>query len=450
VAVPLVLAEQWMTGMTGTEFLARVKDVMPTARRGLLISWFDRSASRPILEASALGRMEFYLLKPTWSPDEHFHRVITESLEEWWRERGERFEVVTVIGEEPSVRIHEIRDMLARNSIPFGFYRSDSEEGRQVLGRLGVGQPAGPVVALNNGMVLVNPGNAEVAEALGADVRPSRQAYDVVIVGARPAGLAAAVYAASEGLATALLEREAFGGQAGTSSRIRNHLGFPRGVSGAELAWRAYEQAWVFGTHFVYGNPATSLAAEENLHLVTLQDGSQLRSCAVIVATGVSYRRLGIAALESLVGAGVFYGASTIEAQAVAGKPAFVVGGGNSGGQAALHLSKYAEQGTILVRLQSLVASMSHAGAEPRAQPDGRRGEQLHAGHGRVERWLVARVSDRVEYLPDGRCDADMTGDVSHCSTVLVPAAPWVRTVCGPVVTASCRAGPRPPDSARK
>src|SRR5690242_4662803 len=359
VAVPLVLADLWMPGMTGAEFLARVKDIVPTTRRGLLTSWGDRSTFGPTLEALALGQMEFYIFRPAWSPDEQFHRTITESLKEWWRERGGRFEAVTVIGEEPSARIHEIRDVLARNNVPFGFYRSDSAEGRQALARLGVDRPAGPVVALFNGIVLVDPGNVEVAEALGTDVRPAGQAYDVTIVGAGPAGLAAAVYAASEGLATALLEREAFGGQAGTSSRIRNYLGFPDGVSGGELAQRAYEQAWAFGTHLVYGNPATSLAKDQDLLVVGLEDGSQARARAVVIATGVSYRRLGIPELEALAGAGVFYGAGTIEAQAVAGKPAFVVGGGNSAGQAALHLSKYAQQVTILVRSQSLAASMS-------------------------------------------------------------------------------------------
>jgi len=362
--VALILADQWMPGGTGTELLARARELHPTARRGLLTSWGDTSTSVPILEAMALGQIEFYLSKPAWSPDEQFHQVITEALKEWWRQHGAaRLEAVTVIGEDPSARAHEIRDILARNNVPFGFIRRNSAEGRAALRRLGVRRATGPVVALYTGAVLVDPSNVEVAAALGQTVRPTvlpvGAAYDVAIVGAGPAGLAAAVYSASEGLSTMLLEREAFGGQAGTSSLIRNYLGFPHGISGTELAWRAYQQAWNFGAHLIYGNPAIALAEDGAARVLTLQDGSQVRSRAVVIATGVSYRRLDAPGLESLAGAGVFYGAATTEAQAMAGKPVFVVGGGNSAGQAALHLAKYARQVTILVRSHTLAASMS-------------------------------------------------------------------------------------------
>ena len=346
-AVPLVLADQWMPATTGVELLARVRELHPTTRRGLLFAWGDHSSARPILQAAELGQIEFFLPKPASSPDEQFHLAVTESLEEWWRQQGGMFEVVTVIGEELQARSHEIRDLLTRSRLPFRFHANESPEGRAALERLGVRGDQGLVVAISSGVVLMDPTNAELGGALGLDVRPSEHNYDVVIVGAGPAGLASAVYGASEGLRTAVLEPVAFGGQAGTSSLIRNYPGFPRGVSGAELAWRTYQQAWLFGTHFIYGNPARSLTHDGGWHVVVLEDGSQLRSRVVIIATGVSYRRLDIPGLERLIGAGAYYGAATVQAQAVVGRHAFVVGGGNSAGQAALHLSRYAKQVSI-------------------------------------------------------------------------------------------------------
>jgi thioredoxin reductase (NADPH) len=248
--VPLVLADQWMAGTTGVQFLARARELFPTARRALLVSWGDQSGPA-VAAAAALGQIDLHLTKPVWSPDEQFHQTITESLAEWWRQHGGQFPVVTVIGLEQATRVHEMRDLAARNSVAFAFHSAESQQGRAVLQRLGLDASAGPVLALYNGVVLADATNAEVVEAIGMDrglrVRPAETTYDVVIVGAGPAGLAAAVYGASEGLRTALLEREAFGGQAGTSSLIKNYLGLPHGISGAELAWRAFEQAFMCG-----------------------------------------------------------------------------------------------------------------------------------------------------------------------------------------------------------
>ena len=216
-----------------------------------------------------------------------------------------------------------------------------------------------PAVILFDGQVLADPSNAEVAEALGVRTAPAGGRYDVAVIGAGPAGLAASVYGASEGLATVVLEPEAIGGQAGTSSLIRNYLGFPMGVSGADLAVRAYTQAWNFGAEYVYGNPAAGLRPEGSELVVTLADRHEIRTRAMVVAPGMAYRRLGIPALDALTGAGVFYGAAASEAQAMKGSEVFVVGGANSAGQAAVHLARYAARVTVLLRGHSLTESMS-------------------------------------------------------------------------------------------
>jgi len=357
--VALVLADQWMPTMTGVAFLTRAHRLHPTAQRALLIDWGDRSTAEPILQAATFGQIDDWVDKPSQPGDERFHQAISGFLYEWARLHRPRFQAVRVVGDRWSARSHELRDLLSRNSIPSGFYPVDSEEGQTLLGSVDATREQLPVVVLFDGRVLANPSNAALAEALGVRTRPAATTYDVTVIGAGPAGLAAAVYGASEGLQTVILEHEAIGGQAGTSSKIRNYLGFPRGVSGAELAQRAYEQAWMLRADFVYGQRAVGLRAAGPDRMASLSDGSEVASRAVILATGVSYRRLGVTGLEALIGAGVFYGAAASEAQAMKGQEVYVVGGANSAGQAAVHLARYATHVTMLIRGSSLAATMS-------------------------------------------------------------------------------------------
>ncbi|HUA31294.1 MAG TPA: FAD-dependent oxidoreductase [Streptosporangiaceae bacterium] len=357
-SVALVLAGYRMAGTTGIELLGRVRDFHRTAKRVLLVDWGERTPA-PIVQAIGLGRIDAYVVRPTTVPDEPFHRAVTELLEELARSRPPGFQVVRVVGESWSARSHELRDLLSRNVVPSGFYPADSDQGRALLDQAGAGTATLPVIILFNGRVLENPSNVEVAEALGIQTRAGPGLYDVAVIGAGPAGLAAAVYGASEGLSTVVLEPEAIGGQAGTSSRIRNYLGFPNGVSGEDLAVRAYTQAWNFGAEYVYGSAATGLRADGEARVVAVAGGSEVRSRAVVIAAGMSYRRLGIPALEALAGVGVFYGAATAEAKAMKDQEVFVVGGANSAGQAAVHLAGYAARVTMLVRGRSLADSMS-------------------------------------------------------------------------------------------
>jgi thioredoxin reductase (NADPH) len=357
--VSLVLADQWLSGASGTELLARVRQLHPGARRVLLITWGDQARVEPMLQATILGDIDAYVVKPGPPPDERFHRFITEQLDEWGRSNLPGLEVVRVVGEEWSARSHELRELLGRNGVPFGFYSADSPDGQRLVGESWAAQNDLPAVVLYDGRVLADPSNSQVGEAIGVQTKPGAGRYDVTVIGAGPAGLAAAVYSASEGLSTVILEPEAIGGQAGTSSLIRNYLGFPTGVSGGDLAVRAYTQAWNFGAEYVYGSSATGLRAAGSQLTVTLAGGSEVCSRAVIVATGMAYRRLAIPALDALTGAGVFYGAAATEARAMKDREVFVVGGANSAGQAAVHLARYAAQVTVLVRGQSLADTMS-------------------------------------------------------------------------------------------
>jgi thioredoxin reductase (NADPH) len=355
--VALVLADQWMPGLTGVEFLDRVRELHPQAQRAVLITWGDQ-ATAPVLPVAVLRQID-WVTKPFRPGDEHFHSAIGQFLHRWALPHRPRFVSARLVGERWSARSHELRDLLSRNGVPFDFLDVASPQGRAALREAGAAAARAPVVVLFDGRVLEDPSGRQIAEALGVRTRPDPRAYDVTVVGAGPAGLAAAVYGASEGLRTAVLETEAIGGQAGTSSMIRNYLGFPRGISGAELAQRAQEQAWLLGAEFIYGPRAVGLRSEGAQRLVSLSDGGSITSRAVVLATGVAYRRLGVPALDSLVGAGVFYGAAAPEAQGMSGEDVHVVGGANSAGQAALHLARYARHVTLLVRGSSLAATMS-------------------------------------------------------------------------------------------
>ncbi|HET6715048.1 MAG TPA: FAD-dependent oxidoreductase [Actinomycetota bacterium] len=341
------------------DVLAESRARFQLAKRCLTLNWGDRSATDVLLRGAAMGDIDYWAARPWSARDESFHRAISEFLADWSRANRPPYEVVRLIGTHWDPATSAMRDLLTRNSIPFGSYEAGSADADAILAGSGLDDARLPVVVLHDGRALVQPTGAEVGAAFGLATSAPRGLFDVTIVGAGPAGLAAAVYAASEGLRVAVVERQAIGGQAGTSSLIRNYLGFPRGVSGAELAQRAYEQAWLFGAEFVYGLDAVDLVIDGDRRAVVLADGSKIETRTVIIASGVSYRMLDDPELMRFQGAGVYYGAATSEAPGLAGDDVAVVGGGNSAGQAALYLASHVRRVTVLVRGSSLAESMS-------------------------------------------------------------------------------------------
>ena len=347
----------------GLDVLRTLHHAHPAALAVAVVRWGNFDTARPIFEALTLGQLDRWLYAPEVEGDAEFHRYVTEILEEWSTRQGGGFEAVRLIGNRWEERAQHLRDSFTRNRIPLGFYDADSDVGQSLLEDMHLESPTLPVVELRfrpERPVLQAPDDMQIADAFGLFEKPDPTAvYDVVVVGAGPAGLGASVYAASEGLSTLVLEHEAVGGQAGTSSLIRNYAGFPTGISGNRLAFSTWQQAWTFGSTFHFMRSASRLGTDGSLHRLDLNDGSSLRSRAVVIATGAAWRRVGVPALEALSGKGVFYGAAVTEAPAMRGRHVFVVGGGNSAGQAAVYLSRYADRVTVLIRRADLTATMS-------------------------------------------------------------------------------------------
>ena len=357
--VALVVTARRMEGLDGLALLLRAHELHPAAKRVLLEHRGEWTSGEPVVRAMTLGQADYVLFWP-WLPLEQFlYLPVSEFLAAWEKSRASSSEAIQIVGRRWAARSHELRDTLARVGIPYGFYTDDSPEGQALLEHAGQDGSRLPVVRFRGGLVLVDPTHAELSAALGMRTSPAAGGCDILIVGAGPAGLAAAVYAASEGFAAQVLEPAVPGGQAGTSSHIRNYLGFPYGLSGDELAHRAVQQAWLFGAELILAQAATGLRASGDDRLVRLSDGSEIATRAVILATGVAWRRLGVPALEALNGAGVFYGAAGSEARAMRGEDVFVIGAGNSAGQAAVHLSAYAASVTIVTIDERLGAFMS-------------------------------------------------------------------------------------------
>jgi thioredoxin reductase (NADPH) len=350
--VALVLADS-----AALKLLERAHKLHPLAKRVLLVDR-DYSSTSPAVQAIALGRADYHIVRP-WADDESMYRTMSEFLSSWTSEQEPRFEEFRIVATQGDSRVQRLRDVMTRFSMTFGVYDVESEAGRRLLRDARLDARRLPVVIRYDGQVRIDPSLPDLARAIGVQIKNNVDTCDLAIVGAGPAGLTAAVYAASEGLDTVLLEARVSGGQAGTSPLIRNYPGFPHGINGGVLMQRTCEQAWLMGANIVFAQRATALDWRGDDRIVHLSDGSALSARAVVIATGIEWRRLGVPALEALLGVGVYYGASVSESRAMQDQNVFIVGAGNSAGQAALHLAKYACSVTLLVRGYSLAKSMS-------------------------------------------------------------------------------------------
>src|SRR5208337_4409610 len=359
-SVGLLLADQRMPQMTGVEFLGQAMELFPNAKRVLLTAYADTDAA---IQAINDARIHHYLLKPWDPPEEHLYPVLDDLLEDWRASFRPPFEGLRVLGTRWSPQCYAVRDFLARNQAPYQWIDVETAgqvaEVRRLVDAAGAEASSLPMVLFPDGTSLANPSTGQLAEKLGLRVRPEMAFYDLVIVGGGPAGLAAAVYGASEGLRTVLIEMEAPGGQAGMSSRIENYLGFPSGLSGGDLARRAVAQARRFGVEILAPQQVAAVRVEDPSRIVKLAEGSEVGCKVLLIATGVSYRKLDVPGAERLQGSGVYYGSAMTEAMACKDEDIYIIGGANSAGQAAMYFSKYARRVVMLVRGGSLSASMS-------------------------------------------------------------------------------------------
>jgi thioredoxin reductase (NADPH) len=355
--VVAVLADYRMPEMNGIEFLEKAMDLFPRARRALLTAYADTDAA---IQAINVVDVDAYLLKPWDPPDEKLYPVVDEMIQAWRDSPDAVVEDVKLVGHRWSAPSFRARDLLARNAVPYRWYSADEPEGQRLLEAADAGPDDVPVIITPEGVVLKAPTETDLATVVGLSTAPESDFYDLIVVGGGPAGLGAAVYGASEGLRTVLVEREATGGQAGQSSRIENYLGFPNGVSGSQLADRARRQARKFGVELLLTRDCVALEAHGSKRVLRFDDGSAIGAHAVVLATGVSYRSLGVPGADGLTGRGVYYGSAMTEAAACANKKVFIIGGANSAGQAAVYFARYANSVHLLVRGPSLEASMSH------------------------------------------------------------------------------------------
>jgi thioredoxin reductase (NADPH) len=354
--VAVLLADYRMPEMNGIDFLEMAMDLFPRARRALLTAYADTDAA---IAAINVVDVDAYLLKPWDPPEEKLYPVVDGMLTAWRETPDPEVEGVKLVGHRWSAPSFRARDLLARNAVPYTWFSVDEPEGQRILAAAGAGPEDIPVVVTADAQVLLHPSESELAAVAGLAVDPREKFYDLVVVGGGPAGLGAAVYGASEGLRTVLVEREATGGQAGQSSRIENYLGFPDGVSGGQLADRARRQAVRFGAELLLTRDVVALEAHGPKRVVRLDDGRVLAAHAVVLATGISYRSLGVDGVDDLTGRGVYYGSAMTEAVECTDRDVYVVGGANSAGQAAVYLARFARSVCLLVRGDSLEASMS-------------------------------------------------------------------------------------------